>query len=144
MSSTMKADTDSFAAELLLTTRALEMDANPFLVALAGGTASREAVRRYAIETYLLAFFFPQRLAAVMAICGDPAIRLELLRNLLEEDGVIAMDGDRPVRDPERCHSTIARRFCLASGATDEDLGRARAAGKRNTWVDQQIEIGRA
>lgn len=139
----MKADTETLAGELLLTTRSIDMRSNPFLVALAAGTASRDAIRRYAIGTYLLAHFFPQRLAALMSICDDAAIRLELLRNLLEEDGVIALDGDRPVRDPERSHGAIARRFCLLAGATDDDLAAARAADARNTWVDQALAQGR-
>ena len=54
----MKADTKSLQDELLETTRAIDMASNPFIIALANGTASRDALRRYAIDTYLLAYFF--------------------------------------------------------------------------------------
>ena len=138
----MKADTKSLQDELLETTRAIDMASNPFIIALANGAASRDALRRYAIDTYLLAYFFPQRLAALAAICDDAEIRLEILNNLLEEDGVIGIDGGRVIRDVERSHGAIARRFCLAAGATDDDLDRARAAYTRDTWVDESIANG--
>ena len=138
----MKADTKPFQDELLETTAAIDMRSHPFVAALAKGVLPRDALRRYTIDLYLLAYFFPQRLAALAAMCDDAEARAELLRNLLEEDGIVGIDGERLIRDPERSHGAIARRLCLAAGATDDDLDRARAAYRRDTWVDRSIASG--
>jgi pyrroloquinoline-quinone synthase len=119
------------------------MGTNPFIAALADGTCSREAIRRYAIETYVLSFTFPQRLASLYAICPDSAVRVGLLRNILEEEGVSSFDGEHIVRHHDRQHGEIARRFAHAAGVRDGELSSALAAYRHDTWVDQAIAGGR-
>src|SRR5437867_7280410 len=111
----MKMDTESLAEELAREPRALDMAANPFLAALAAGRCPREAIRRYAVDTVVLSSTFPQRLASLAAMCADPVVRLEILRNMLEEEGVTSFDGERIVRRDDRRHGEIARRFAQAA-----------------------------
>jgi pyrroloquinoline-quinone synthase len=134
----MKMATESLVEELAYPIRTINIGANPFLVALAEGTCPRDAIRRYAIETYVLSSMFPQRLASLVAICSDSAVRLELLRNILEEEGVTSFDGESIVRRDDRQHGEIARRFAHAAGAGDEELLRARNENTQ-TWVDRAI-----
>ena len=132
-------DTDSLADQLAREPRALNMAANPFVAALADGTCSRDAIRRYATETYVLSSTFPQRLALLVAMCPHSAVRVELVRNILEEEGVSSFDGERIVRRDDRQHGEIARRFAHAAGVDDEELARARRDDRRETWVDRAI-----
>lgn len=136
-------DTESLVEELTRETGTINIGANPFLRALAGGTASRHAIRRYAIETYVLSSTFPRRLASLVAMCSDPAVRLELLRNILEEEGVTSFDGEHITRRADRQHGEIARRFAHAAGVRDEELLRAREEQRPKTWVDHAIADGR-
>jgi pyrroloquinoline-quinone synthase len=138
----MKTATESLAGELLGAVRALDIAAHPFMIALANGSASRDSIRRYAIETYVLSSTFPQRLASLVAMCPEPAVRIELLRNILEEEGAVSFDGEHLVRCDDRQHGEIARRFALTAGATDAELESARRE-QRRTWVDQAIGDGR-
>lgn len=135
----MKMDTESLVEELVRVPREMNMGAHPFLTALAGGTCPRQAIRRYAVETYVLASAFPQRLASLMAMCPHSRVRLELVRNLLEEEGITSFDGERIVQRQDRHHGQIARRFAHAAGVDDEELARAQHEERRPIWVDQAI-----
>jgi pyrroloquinoline quinone (PQQ) biosynthesis protein C len=139
----MQMDTESLLEELTRETRTMNIGANPFLTALADGTCSRDAIRRYAVETYVLSSTFPQRLGSLVAMCSDSAVRLELVRNILEEEGVTSFDGEHIVRRDDRQHGEIARRFAHAAGAGDEELLRARQETRREIWLDRAIADGR-
>jgi pyrroloquinoline-quinone synthase len=131
--------TESLAEELMRGPRELDMRTNPFIAALGRGDCPRDTIRSYAIATYVLSASFPQRLASLAAICSNPAVRLELLRNMLEEEGVHSFDGERIVRRDDRQHGEIARRFARAAGASDDDLVRARDQARHDVWLDRAI-----
>ena len=139
----MKTATESLAEELAREPRALDLAANPFLAALANGSCPRDAIRRYAIDTYVLSSTFSQRLASLVAMCPDSAVRVELVRNILEEEGVASFDGKRISRRDDRQHGEIARRFAHAAGVDDAELARAKDQYRRQTWVDRAIAGGR-
>src|SRR5205809_7767304 len=117
----MKAATDTLEAELTAAAQ-LDMRRNPFVAAVVEGRCSRDQIRRYAVGVYALSARFPQRLAATAAICDDHEVRLALLENLLEEEGIVSMQGGRLTRDENRRHGNVARRFAVAAGATGEEL----------------------
>jgi len=135
----MKTATESLVEELMRGPRTMNIGAHPFLVMLANGTCSRNSIKRYAIETYVISSNFPQRLASIAAICPDSSVRLELLRNMLEEEGVASFDGEHIVRRDERQHGELARRFAHAAGATDAELAHARNKDRHETWVDRAV-----
>ncbi len=139
----MQTATESLAEELARAPLELDMRENPFIAALARGDCSRDTIRRYAIDTYVLSAGFPQRLASLLAICPHPAVRLELLRNLLEEEGVHSFDGQRIVRREDRRHAEIAHRFARAAGVPEDVLARALEQARRDTWFDRAIDSGR-
>jgi len=117
--------TETFEAELTAAAR-LDVARNPFVAAIVAGRCSRDAIRRYAAATYALSDHFPQRLAAAASIVDDPEVRLALLENLLEEEGVVALHGNRLIRDDAKRHGNVALRFAIAAGATEDDLRAAR------------------
>jgi pyrroloquinoline-quinone synthase len=74
------------------------------------GKLTRKHIREYAISYYPHVAAFPTYVSGVHSGCDDPALRLELLENLVEEEG-------GPVN-----HPALWRRFAAALGAAEEDL----------------------
>ena len=74
------------------------------------GKLTREHIRNYAVSYYPHVAAFPTYVSGVHSGCDDPALRLELLENLVEEEG-----GDTN-------HPALWRRFAAALGAPEEDL----------------------
>ena len=83
---------------------------HPFYKLWSEGKLSRENIREYAISYYPHVAAFPTYVSGVHSGCEDPALRLELLENLVEEEG-------GPVN-----HPTLWRRFAAALGAREDDL----------------------
>jgi pyrroloquinoline-quinone synthase len=83
---------------------------HPFYKLWSEGKLSPESIREYAISYYPHVAAFPTYVSGVHSGCDDPALRLELLENLVEEEG-------GPVN-----HPALWRRFAAALGATGEDL----------------------
>ncbi|HEX8253121.1 MAG TPA: iron-containing redox enzyme family protein [Thermoanaerobaculia bacterium] len=118
----MKAATD-FVESLLAVSRVAPMAEHPFVRSVIDGSLSREALKRYAIDIASIAHVFPKRLAAVLSLCDDAAVRRSLLANLLEEEGVVAFVPAEGVRIVEaRRHGVMADRFARAAGASDDEL----------------------
>jgi len=137
------AATDTFERELTAAAQR-EMCENPFIAALTEGRASRDAIRRYTAGLYALSDRLPQRLLRIAAMIDDRKVRLALLENLLEEEGVIAIDGGHLVADDRKRHPNLARRLAHAAGATDDDLRDASAAAEAQaTWLNDAIAKGR-
>jgi len=135
---------ETLTADLAAAAR-LDIRRNPFVAAVVDGRCSRDAIRRYAIGACALSDRFPQRLAATAAICDDPDVRLALLENLLEEEGVVAIERGRLIRDDAKRHGNVARRFAIAAGATDDDLCAAFERERRAApWLDNAIAQQRA
>ncbi|HEY6064938.1 MAG TPA: CADD family putative folate metabolism protein [Thermoanaerobaculia bacterium] len=83
---------------------------HPFYKLWSEGKLSRESIREYAISYYPHVAAFPTYVSGVHSGCDDPALRLELLENLVEEEG-------GPVN-----HPALWRRFAAALGASEQDL----------------------
>lgn len=133
--------TSPFALELLAAARPRPLEQNPFLRRLHGGEIDRLTLCRYACGLYSLAESFPRVLCGVLAVCDHPAIRASLLGNLLEEEGVVAIEADHSVRiDPSRRHSTLARRFAASVGASEAEIEASRSSLPR--WFTEALAAG--
>jgi pyrroloquinoline quinone (PQQ) biosynthesis protein C len=123
----------------------LDIRHNPFVAAVVEGRCSRDAIRRYAIAVFALSDQFPSRLAATAGICDDPEVRLSLLENLLEEEGITRLEDGHLIRDDGKRHASVARRFAVAAGASDEELAAASARERDTaTWLHEAIAARRA
>jgi pyrroloquinoline-quinone synthase len=83
---------------------------HPFYRLWSEGKLSRDVIREYAISYYPHVAAFPTYVSGVHSGCDDPALRLELLENLVEEEG------------GARNHPALWRRFAVALGAAETDL----------------------
>jgi pyrroloquinoline-quinone synthase len=83
---------------------------HPFYTLWNVGKLTRDHIREYAISYYPHVAAFPTYVSGVHSGCDDPALRAELLENLVEEEG-------GPVNHPAHW-----RRFAASLGATESDL----------------------
>jgi pyrroloquinoline-quinone synthase len=83
---------------------------HPFYKLWSEGKLTRENIREYAVSYYPHVAAFPMYVSGVHSSCEDPALRLELLDNLVEEEGGSVN------------HPALWRRFAVALGAPEEDL----------------------
>jgi len=83
---------------------------HPFYKLWSEGKLSRENIREYAISYYPHVAAFPTYVSGVHSGCEDPALRHELLENLVEEEGGAVN------------HPALWRRFAAALGAVEEEL----------------------
>ena len=83
---------------------------HPFYTLWSEGRLTREHIREYAISYYPHVAAFPTYVSGVHSGCDDPALRMELLDNLVEEEGGSAN------------HPALWRRFARALGAAEDDL----------------------
>jgi len=67
--------------------RRVAITANPFFCGLADGSMTLPAFRRTQEQFSFAVEFFPRPMAALIGRIPDPAARLEILRNLVEEHG---------------------------------------------------------
>jgi pyrroloquinoline-quinone synthase len=86
---------------------------HPFYVLWNEGKLSLEDLRQYAVSYYPQVANFPRYVSGVHANCEDPALRQELLENLIEEE-----------RGAEN-HPALWRRFAASLGAASPDLASA-------------------
>ena len=83
---------------------------HPFYQLWSRGELTLETLREYAISYYPHVAAFPTYVSGVHAGCEDPALRQELLENLIEEE-----------RGTEN-HPALWRKFAAALGAAVSDL----------------------
>jgi pyrroloquinoline-quinone synthase len=83
---------------------------HPFYQLWSRGELKLETLREYAISYYPHVAAFPTYVSGVHSGCDDPALRQELLENLVEEE-----------RGPEN-HPALWRKFAAALGAAVSDL----------------------
>ncbi len=83
---------------------------HPFYQLWSRGELKLETLREYAISYYPHVAAFPTYVSGVHAGCDDPALRQELLENLIEEE-----------RGTEN-HPALWRKFAAALGAAVSDL----------------------
>ncbi len=83
---------------------------HPFYTLWSEGKLTRDHIREYAVSYYPHVAAFPTYVSGVHSGCDDPALRAELLENLVEEES-------GPVN-----HPALWRRFANALGASEADL----------------------
>ena len=83
---------------------------HPFYMLWSEGKLTRENIREYAVSYYPHVAAFPTYVSGVHSGCEDPALRLELLENLVEEEGGSVN------------HPALWRQFAAALGASEGDL----------------------
>lgn len=83
---------------------------HPFYTLWSEGKLTRGNIREYAVSYYPHVAAFPTYVSGVHSGCEDPALRLELLDNLVEEEGGSVN------------HPALWRRFAAALGASEEEL----------------------
>jgi len=83
---------------------------HPFYRMWSEGRLTLENLRAYAVSYYPHVAAFPAYVSGVHSGCDDPALRRELLENLIEEEG------------GEETHPALWRRFAVAIGASESDL----------------------
>jgi pyrroloquinoline-quinone synthase len=98
------------AAEIL---EASGIRRNPYLESLRGGAQSLEAFRRTQEQFYFAVDYYPRPMAALLARIEDPEIRLDILRNLVEEHGEF---------DTSAFHRSTFRGFLESIGADAKNL----------------------
>lgn len=86
---------------------------NPYLAALADGRMDLPAFRRSQRQFAFAVDFFPRPMAALVGRIPDPALRLDILRNLVEEHGGF---------DRDAFHASTIRSFLGRIGADPASL----------------------
>jgi pyrroloquinoline-quinone synthase len=89
---------------------------NPYFAALAGGAMSPDAFRASQEQFYFAVRYFPRPMAALIARMPEPAQRLDILHNVVEEHGDF---------DPGRFHASTFRAFLASVGSTADLAGLA-------------------
>jgi len=89
------------------------------------GAYPRQALSPYATGIYCLARSMPGHLGRIHGACPDPGLRLHVLANLLEEEGVRSFADGKLRADPGARHDELARRFAHALDIGDDALAAA-------------------
>jgi len=114
---------------------------HPFLKAAAARPLPKESWRIYAGRIHYTAARHLSGLARLLALCPDGDLRLFLLDNYLEEDGIHIRDGEM-IRTPGASHTELARRFTRACGIPDNDLD-APDCRVSSSWLETAMSEGR-
>lgn len=86
---------------------------NPFFTALTKGDLDLLAFRRAQEQFFFAVVFFPRPMAALVGRIADPAQRLDILRNLVEEHGEFS---------ERRFHKTTFQQFLRTIGSNPDTL----------------------
>lgn len=86
---------------------------NPYLEALVDGSMPLESFRRTQEQFFFAVTFFPRPMAALVGRLPDPAQRLDILRNLVEEHGEFEQSA---------FHHTTFQEFLHSIGSEPEKL----------------------
>jgi pyrroloquinoline-quinone synthase len=87
--------------------------ANPYFTALHDGSLSLQAFRRTQEQFFFAVTFFSRPMAALIGRIDDPALRLDILHNLVEEHGEF---------ERERFHHNTFREFLRRIGSDPDAL----------------------
>jgi pyrroloquinoline-quinone synthase len=86
---------------------------NPYLVALCSGAMSLECFRVSQEQFFFAVRYFPRPMAALIARLPDPAQRVDILHNIVEEHGDFR---------EQQFHANTFRRFLASIGARGENV----------------------
>lgn len=92
---------------------------NRYFRALSDGSMTKERFRASQEQFFFAVRYFPRPMAALVSRIPDPADRLDLLHNLVEEHGDF---------QAEQFHQNTFRRFLVSIGGQSPDLGGVRMA----------------
>lgn len=93
-----------------------------FIRLLNQGRCPARLLQRYATELHVFATMFPSMLAQLIKISPDPEVKLHLLENLMEEQGIsLRPEVGLRVNHSAR-HTEWSARFAVATGATTKQL----------------------
>ena len=85
---------------------------NPYLLALSSGAMSLDCFRATQEQFFFAVRYFPRPMAALIARMPDPAQRIDILHNIVEEHGEFR---------PEHFHANTFRKFLVSIGASRSD-----------------------
>jgi pyrroloquinoline-quinone synthase len=119
----------------------VDIQANPYFVALAGGDLAKDVFKQTQRQFYFAVEFFSRPMAALVARIPNPRMRLDILHNVVEEHG--EFDGDE-------FHETTFRRFLRSIGADAETLDgetlwpevRAFNSALAGACIHDELEVG--
>jgi pyrroloquinoline-quinone synthase len=86
---------------------------NPYLTALSDGSMELDCFRRTQEQFFFAVTFFPRPMAALVGRIADPRLRLDILRNLVEEHGEF---------QEQMFHHTTFQQFLRSIGGRPEQL----------------------
>jgi pyrroloquinoline-quinone synthase len=90
-------------------------------------------LQRYATELHTFATVFPSMLAQLIKISPEPEVKLYLLENLMEEQG-ISLRSEVGLRvNPSARHTEWSARFAAAAGVTNQQLDEAASSWKETS-----------
>jgi pyrroloquinoline quinone (PQQ) biosynthesis protein C len=107
-----------------------------FVDDVANGRASIAQLQQYTARLWTMAAGFPMRLASVLRYCDAPNIRHSLIKNMLEEEGVMSYRVGELTVDTQKQHGEICARLARALGVT------APEANSANDWVERALLNG--
>lgn len=126
-----------FEQQLLAAATERDIRTHPLLQSVRTGEYRRETLGLVAQMLHDLASRFPPLLATLFTHAPAGRIRAHLLRNLMEEEGLVVQDGEvRYV--PERRHVALARRFTKAFGQPQRG-----GTEWESPWIAQELVEGR-
>jgi pyrroloquinoline quinone (PQQ) biosynthesis protein C len=89
---------------------------------LMAGRCPYPVVQRYAKSTYLSAELFCATVAELADKAPNYKAKYLLLRNAMEEEGIVLKPSKGLVHRPNQRHPALAKRFARACGVVDSDL----------------------
>lgn len=113
-----------------------------FIRLLERGRCPTALLQRYASKLHAQAVAFPPLLARLINISHEPEVRLHLLENLMEEEGIFLRPEFGLRVNPEAHHTAWSARFALATGITSQQLD-ATVIGWKETTVRKLISEDR-
>ena len=118
----------SFSVQLKESIRDLHLLSHPFYQAWTKGDLSKVELQNYAVQYKPFVEAFPRFVSALHSNCEDSAARVEILENLMDEEGKTG----RGAPHPELWHD-----FMIGLGAQDNGTGYSEAAlAVKQTFLD--------
>jgi pyrroloquinoline quinone (PQQ) biosynthesis protein C len=141
----MPGDTErnAFRDALLAVTRCRPLERARSLRALALPNCPPRFIRQFGLKCLAGAVRFPGQLAALYEIAENPAAKLLLLENLLEESGLHVKAGWGVELYPESRHVPWLERFVRAAGAGDEEIAavsRSALQAGASPWFEAAVK----
>ena len=112
-----------------------------FLQAVVDGRSSLRAIALYVDSMAEIADALSRSLGRLLAACPSRRLRVHILENLLEEEGVEIAGGSLRLA-PGRDHGTLARRTAAALDPRPR-AERPRPVAGESRWLDETVAAGR-